>query len=217
MWILLTGAALSATGAEWLERIDAAAVRSETLVVEMDLLVGDAERQLTVWQKGDKRLVRLTAPPRLAGTALLSDGEALHRHLPAYDQTRRVVGEARGDAFVGTDFTMEDLARVRFADTYSAAVLEEGSGARLALTPSGDAEPALVIEVGEDHLVRRVEHADGRVVVFDDFREQGGHTYAWRVEVVDPARDRRTVATVRSLRLDEELDDARFTVTELRR
>lgn len=76
------------------------------------------ERRLTVWsQRRDKRvrsLVRITAPPDVAGTSFLltqqaGGGDDMHLYIPSLKRTRRLVGRARRGQFLGSDFTYADM------------------------------------------------------------------------------------------------------------
>ena len=73
LFSMLIGLAHADTeGDDWLNRIDAAG-RIAHAHVELNIQVQDArgrthERTIEIWQKGDdRRLVRMTAPSRLAG------------------------------------------------------------------------------------------------------------------------------------------------------
>lgn len=63
-----------------------------------------------------KQLVRFTSPADIAGTAFLSielgEGETEQfLYLPALKRTRRIVSTQKGNSFVNTDFTFEDMER----------------------------------------------------------------------------------------------------------
>ena len=221
-------------GADWLHRIDAAANRSKDAHLVLEVSVTDRTgavnaRTLEIWQKGaDRRLVRFVAPPRLAGTGLLvPDGDTVYLYLPAYGRARRVVGEQRGDAFMGTDFSLEDLSRLEWSDEYTAAVeADEGDLVRLKLEPllsSSHRDSAIRLWVREsDDIVARVEHLDAsgavrRRLLLDDIRPESGRPMAHHVVVEDLTLSRRTEATVTTVELDRGLTDDRFTLTELTR
>jgi outer membrane lipoprotein-sorting protein len=232
---LLTLAALAAPadGAGWLAEIDRAAGRSDDAHVVLDVKVIDArgkeaDRTLEIWQKGtEKRVVRLTAPARLAGIALLLDGDTVHLYLPAYERTTRVVGDQRGDAFMGTDFSIEDLSRITYGDEFTAAVESaDAESATLLLTPLDPKAHdfhALRLHVrAADYLPTLLEHLDEegavtRRVTLSDFKEVSGRNMAHQMEVVDLERDRRNVASIREVAFDQGLDDELFTVTALER
>lgn len=76
------------------------------------------ERRLTVWSqkkgKQTRSLVRITAPPDVAGTSFLLTGQAgrgddMHLFIPSLNRTRRIVGRARQGQFLGSDFTYADM------------------------------------------------------------------------------------------------------------
>lgn len=218
-------------GDAWLARIDqTAAVDQAHLVLEVQSFpAGGApptSRTLEVWQRGDEeRLVRLTAPARLAGTGLLVDGEdSLHLFLPAYPPARRVVGSKRQSAFAGTDFAMEDLARLAYAEDYTALVAGEEEGlTRLELSPrEAEGEAAVRLWVDGEAVVRKVEHIDkkgrlSRRLLMSEIRVVDGVPLAHRLEVEDLQSGRRTVAEVSSVDLETPLAPELFTVTNLER
>lgn len=66
---------------------------------------------------------RFTEPPDLRGTAILmlegesrDDDDQVFLFLPALERVRRVSAAHRGDSFMGTDLTYEDLQRPRVED-----------------------------------------------------------------------------------------------------
>ncbi len=221
-------------GTAWLSRVDGAANRGSDAHMVLAISVTDrtgtaSDRVLEVWQKGsDRRLVRFTAPARLAGTGLLvPDGDTVYLYLPSFGKARRVVGESRGDAFMGTDFSLEDLARLTYASDYSAKVeADEGATTRLVLTPldaKAHRDASLRLWVREvDDMVEKIEHVDsaGRVtrrVSFSDFKTIANRPIAHLLVAEDLVNSKKTVATVMRAELDTGLGDDRFTLTELSR
>lgn len=218
-------------GTAWLERVDAAArVEQATLTLQVSSTPaggGPATvRTLDIWQLGDdQRLVRLTAPPRLAGTGLLVTGDdSLHLFLPAYPPSRKVVGSKRQSAFAGTDFAMEDLARLTYAEDYDATVagVEDGL-TRLELVPKEpEGETRVTLWVGEDAVVRRVEHVDkkgrpDRRLEMGEIKVVDGVPLAHRLVVVDLQSGQRTEALLTAADLRSPVAPEVFTVTNLER
>lgn len=232
MMSLLCSLALAGDGDDLLARVDAAQASAADGHVVMDIQVVDhrgntAERTLEIWQKGgEQRLVRYTAPARLAGTALLvPDGETVYLYMPAYGRARRVVGERRDDAFLGTDFSVEDLARLTWAGDFTAAITGREDGlVALHLTPRDPAseDPVNLWVRTADHLATRIEVLDSdgaaiRRLEMSDFRQVGPRTLAHRFVVHDLTDGGTTTATVTLAETDLGLDDERFTVTSLTR
>ena len=220
--------AVPSSGAEWLGHIDSVA-RVDDAHMVLELTVTDsrgeqAGRTIEIWQKGDdKRIVRMVEPTRLKGVGLLvTHGDALHLFLPQYPPARRVIGSKRADAFMGTDFAVDDLARIGFAEDYDAEIIGAEDGlTRLKLTPRVDTGSAQVdLWVGEDGVIRRLDHLDKRGAVtrrltMDDVRLEGETLLAHRLEVVDLKRTRSTVAVLQSAVLEQGLSDELFTVSAL--
>ncbi len=231
---LLPGTAFAGDGATWLARADAAASPAADTHVIMQVRLTDskgreATRTMEIWQKGaDLRLVRLTDPPRLAGVGLLvGTDDVVHLYLPSYDRTRRVIGDQRGDAFMGTDISMEDLARTSFADEYGAELVsEDDQQVVLMLTPLDvqahkHASSRLTLRTS-DQLWTALEHLNElgeplRRVTLGDFREVDGYQFAHEMKVEDLERQRVTEASATEVAFDRGLDDELFTVTNLSR
>lgn len=228
MLALLLGLALADDASDLLERVDAASQRGDDIHLALTIQTTDRRgqqvtRAMTIWQKGDdKRLIRFEKPERLAGISLLvPDGDTVYLFLPAYAKTRRIVGKARGDAFVGTDFAMEDLSRLSWSSEY---VAEKTSDNVLQLTPAPGATPTsprvdLVVRP-EDALPTTIEHFDmhGAVVrriLFSDYRDVEGRAVAHTILVTDLAHDRSTQATVTAVTFDQGLTDDHFRVDAL--
>jgi outer membrane lipoprotein-sorting protein len=241
--LALPVAQADAAGDAWLAKVDAALNRGKDAHFVLSVSVTDksgtvSDRVLEIWQKGSaQRLVRFTAPSRLAGTGLLvPDGDTLYLYLPAYGRARRIVGESRGDAFMGTDFSLEDLSRLDWASDFTAVVESESGGqAGLRLTPRNaadhrDASVRLSVRTA-DNLVERIDHLDAagastRTITLSDWRPEGdsgagsggaARTFAHTLVVDDPAHGKRTVATLMRVELDTGLGDDRFTLDALTR
>ena len=224
--------ALAGDGDDLLARVDAAQASAADGHVVMEIEVVDhrgnrAERTLEIWQKGgEQRLVRYTAPARLAGTGLLvPDGDTVYLYMPAYGRARRVVGERQNDAFLGTDFSVEDLARLSWSEDFTATITgRDEASVTLALTPrdASSEDPVRLWVRTEDNLVSRIEVLDGegtmiRRLELSDFRQVGNRKLAHTFEVQDLTDGGRTTATVVKAETDLGLDDELFTVTHLTR
>ena len=228
--MLIPLAMADAVGDAWLARIDETA-RVEDAHLLLDVMVTDAKgrqtpRTIEIWQKGDdRRLVRMVAPARLAGIGLLvSPGERTHLYLPQYPPARLVVGSKRADAFLGTDFAIEDLSRLTYADTYTATASADESGlTKLVLSHKTDrkANPTH-LWVDEDAVVHRVIHFDSkgapaRALEMADIRPVDSAILPHYIRVTDHKRDRVTEARVQQIRVGSGIEDAMFSVTQLER
>ncbi len=225
--------ALAEDGPSVLARVDAVADQGQDTTITLDVTVhdgrgGEASRVLQVWQKGSQqRLVKFLEPARLAGVGLLvPDPDTLYLYLPAYGRTRRVVGSGRGDAFMGTDFSIDDLARITFADEYTATLTaEDADHWQLRLDPIKPADHThdhvrMWVRRSDD-LFDRVDFVkDGEVtrrVELGDVHADGSRPVAHRIVVEDLKSGRSTVAVVREIQFDTGLEDDLFTTRYLMR
>ncbi len=230
--LLFCSLVLAGDGDDLLGRVDAAQASAADGHVVMEIEVVDhrgnsAQRTLEIWQKGgEQRLVRYTAPARLAGTGLLvPDGDTVYLYMPAYGRARRVVGERQNDAFLGTDFSVEDLARLSWSDDFTATITgRDEESVSLDLTPrDADSEDPVRLWVRtEDNLVSRIEVLDGegalvRRLELSDFRQVGSRKLAHTFQVQDLVDGGTTTASVVQAETDLGLDDELFTVTHLTR
>jgi hypothetical protein len=222
------------TGSQWLSEMDRAGspFSDAQLRLEVSVEKGNGktvQRSLEVWQRGQKeRKVRMTAPARLAGVTLLvvEDG-SIYSYLPAYRRSRRVVGDQRGDAFMGTDFSMEDLSRLGFAEEFTAEVVSSTATQTelllTALDSSAHRYPKLRIQAdNQTFLPTLIEHLDEagiahRRLILDDVRPVNGHPFAFRIQLEDLDRKRHCTAIVQQIQVDQGLDDRHFQVSELNR
>ncbi len=217
-----------------LAEVDRAAARSMDVTTTLEITVHDGrgnqvERLLRVWQKGDdRRLVRFLEPARVAGVGLLvTDADTIHLYLPTYERTRRVSGKARGDAFMGTNFTVDELTRMGFAAEYRAEFVSSSDTHHvlrlIPLEPRDHTHAHAEMHVRrEDHLFDRLDYFDERGELFrqlllGDVRPEGPHPVAHHIEIQDLQSGRRTVAVVRDVAFDTGLDDSLFTTGELMR
>ncbi len=231
---LLAVCAYAQDAAPILARVDAAAVRSADVTTTLEIAIHDgkgneSQRLLRVWQKGDdRRLVQFLEPARVAGVGLLATGEdTIHLYLPTYERTRRVSGKARGDAFMGTNFSVDELTRMSFADEYTASVLaQDDEHVQLRLDPvvpanHTHAHVQMWVRLQDDLFDRLDYHdEDGEVfrrLTLTEVRPEGEHPVAHHIEIEDLESGRRTVATVRDVAFDTGLEDDLFTTRNLMR
>jgi hypothetical protein len=217
-----------------LRSIDEATQQANDAVITMSLAVktGDGKplkRQLRIWQLGrDRRMVKFLAPARLKGTGILvPKPDQTFLYLPAYRRVRRIVG-AQGDAsFMGTGFSIDDMARVGFGTDYTAAIHSQTAETwSLRLLPkdsSAHKHAALTVTARKsDFLVTRIVSLDAtgsrlRTIDASDFRRAGKRLLAHSVRVEEHASGRITTATIESATFDSGLSASDFTERKLMR
>lgn len=169
---------------------------------------------------GMQRLYRFTAPPDIAGTALLVHEnlraeDDLWLYLPALQRVRRLVAGDRKNRFAGTEFAFVDLAAWRVAD-YQHRLLEADTDGRLRLESTAR-DAALAEQIGHlrqiawidpaRYTTERIEYYDAagrllKVQTLADFRAapDGRHWVAARRRMDNHQNGRATM--IRFERID---------------
>lgn len=82
---------------------------------------------ITVWMKGDKRLLEFTAPASMKGTKLLvMSPSEVYVYLPSFGKVRRVATDTAQQEMFGMAYTAGDWVAATFGATYEAKVTRPG-------------------------------------------------------------------------------------------
>ena len=228
MLYFLVSLSLADSGADWLQKIDQAnAIDSAhtTLVLEVTDSKGRvATRKMEIWQLEDhSRVVRMQEPARLKGIALLIQGDDnLNLFLPQYPPARRVLNSNRSDAFLGTDFAIDDLARMQYSTQYSAEYKgKEEKGHHLLLSPlDKKKQQQAELWCDDDGHVLEIQHYNkkgkiARQLEFSMYKDVNGVDLAHSVIVNDLIRNQNTKAKLEKAEVNIELSTEIFTVSNL--
>ena len=218
----------------------------ETVNVRMELVdaKGQVRRRTTsIYTKkqsatASARLIRFHEPPDLARSAILtverSNGDADQWiYLPAYHAARRVASTNRGDTWMGTDFTYEDIADVKI-EQYAYAVLrhETLERVRCAVVEAVPADRTLKEQSAYSRTIYWIDPAEAVALKLEYYDRAGrllkvltnhglqrlGKYRRWTTtRVRDVTRNHETVVTVTERRLDRGLGDDYFSVSYLER
>ena len=208
--------------------------------VEMDLVsAGGArsQRRLTLStlerDPGDYSLLRFSSPPDVAGTALLSQpGASADKqwlYLPVLRRSQRIAGGSRTGAFVGSEFSYEDVGGSSAVDHTWTLEGEEPCGEtvchRLLAIPrnegSGYRHRRVWIEQ-EPLRLHRIEFVDRsgerlKTLTYSDYERIGGRFWRARTWVMENHQTgRSTRLRFASIELATGLDDTDFAPSVLR-
>jgi outer membrane lipoprotein-sorting protein len=189
---------------------------------------------IMVWSEGtEKALIKVTAPPKEAGTTTLKAGNEIWNYLPKIDRTIRVPTSMMMASWMGSHFTNDDLVKEsRLIRDYD--IIMDFSGVRegvevwqFVLTPRPAAAVVwgrIVLEVRRRDLMptwAKYYGDDGghkRTVTFSDYRIMGGRLVPTKVAVTPTDKpDESTVITYRRLAFDVQLPADTFSLAALRR
>ncbi len=224
---------------ETFEEFDArrSAITFETATLQMRIVDPRGrvrERELQSWshQKGDdsKSLVRFLAPADVRGTGFLTIREAgkevQRLYLPALNRIQTIASAQRGDRFMGSDFTYEDMGD-QSPDDFTFSTLEENTSAGTILIKADrkesttyayahfliDTKRYVLLEAEyfskSDQLLRKLESED-----LVEIRQ--GIWRANKLTMRDVKANRFTELIWKSRTLDEPIQASMFTERSLR-
>jgi outer membrane lipoprotein-sorting protein len=203
--------------------------------VEMQIKTEHWSRSLEmeVWSLGTEySLVRVTAPPREAGTATLKAGQEVWNYLPRVDRTIKVPPSLMMGSWMGSHFTNDDLVKEsRLVDDYDIEISFDGARDgtpvwEFQLTPRPEAP---VVWGHIEYQVRKADlmptwvryyDEDGtlvRTMTFSDYQRMGGRLVPARMVVVPEDKpDESTALLYHDLEFDVGLKPDFFSLRNLR-
>lgn len=179
-------------------------------------------------------IVRFSAPPDLAGAGFLqiqnrSGDDDRYLFLPALRRARRISGNLRANAFMGTDFTFADLDRRDLRDGKARVVRSEKVGSSpcyvLDILPQRDDSQYSHLELWvrkDNFLTLRMEMYDRSSVHIKSFeaREVKRVSGSWFVSkslMTDHKTHHSTLLVLENIEADAQLPDSEFSVRALER
>lgn len=170
---------------------------------------------------GRQRLINYKGPADVKGMGvLIQERNELYTYLPSYNRVRRVAMHARKQAFMGSDFTLDDSAQLNFAPDYEPKLLsDEGGKVALELTPRPGKELAytklIVTADTKTWLAEKIEYFDDGKLVKTETRwnpkEFGGKLMQMRVLMVDERTKHQTSVEVNDVEVEVSLPKSKFT------
>lgn len=145
------GAETTLTVEEIMDKVDETApdFTTQKTISEMTLTDKDGKeeiREMVMFSQkveNDQKntLVRFLSPKSVKGVTLLNinDGEKIYLYMPAYDKPRRIAGSSKGEEFMGTGLSYEDMSMDYKDKDYEKKLLEETDAEYIVeVLPSGE-------------------------------------------------------------------------------
>jgi outer membrane lipoprotein-sorting protein len=190
--------------------------------------------QMTFWYDyPDKTFIRITGPAKDAGTGTLRLGSNMWTWLPSVERVIKVPPSLMLQAWMGSDFTNDDLAKesslpTDYTHQVEGETTEDGDVCyRLVATPKPNAPVVwgkLVLLIRKtDFLPRREEFYDDRgalqkTLYLDRIRKAGSRDYPMRWRMVSHSKPgHETTLSFSSLEFDKPLPASVFTRQNLER
>ena len=212
------------------------AVKYETSYLSMTIYDSRGRtrtRELKTWSYNDesttKTLIVFESPADVRGTGLLSLNEDGHEqqqlYLPSLDRIQTIGGSERGDRFMGSDFTYEDLG-TQNPDNFSFREMDHTDTQYvIKAVPEIDSEYAyIVFYIDREHYtLDKAEYFNEqdeqyKELVAEDFVEvEPGIRRADQMTMYDLENDRKTVLRWSDRTINEPIPERYFTERQLRR
>jgi hypothetical protein len=122
---------------------------------------------------------------------------------------------------MGTDFAIDDLARLSYADNYHADIKQsDDNGTLLTLTPiDKNGQPGELQIDSQNRIVRHTHLTEkgvtDREIKMDDYRQIEGVWLAHVIHVTDYKSKRQTFGTLKSVTVNQSIPTENFTLQNL--
>ncbi|MBK8884123.1 MAG: outer membrane lipoprotein-sorting protein [Bacteroidales bacterium] len=183
-------------------------------------------REATMLQKGPaKKLYRYTKPESQAGIATLSlPNDVMWLYMPAFAKPKKISMLAESQTFNNTDFLLEDMATIPYADRYIPELLQSDEDAYLLnLVPKSE-------KSNYSKIVVKVSKLYGYAVTMDyydrkgkKFKEQtyryekiGQYWNASEIVMKDLEKNHSTKILLSDVKFDQGLPDELFLVERMK-
>jgi hypothetical protein len=192
----------------------------------------DTEMKLVRSQRGPdvRTQIRVVEPPAATGTVYevtSLEGKPLQRwvYMSALRRLRNLVGTRRTDAFMGSEFTYEDLdiTSPRESEWKSVERIEESGRSLVRVTgaPYSYYERVETVIDPATHLPVRVSYYDRsgslfKRETFGEIQTVDGHPMPTRIEMDDVETGAKSVLKLRNIRLSQPVEDKVFSESPIR-
>ncbi len=132
---------------DYLKRVDEMVMpgKDMTAVSETILISSDGKkevRKMKTYRKGKKKIFFFISPPGVKGVAFLSLGDnRMYLYMPAYRKVRRIASSVKGDNFMGTDMSYDDMSETGYSEKFIPTIIKDSKDqVVLELRPKKDAD-----------------------------------------------------------------------------
>lgn len=203
---------------------------SEMILIDKD---GKEEiREMIMFsQKGEDEktstLMRFLSPKSVKGVTLLNidDGEKIYLYMPAYNKPRRIASSSKGDEFMGTGLSYEDMS-MNFEDKdYEKKLLEEAESVYIIeIIPSEDdtSYKKIILTVDKEKFyTKKVEFYDINENLIKTFEiakikiDDKGKITPMEIVFTDIEENQKTKIVMKEIEYDIELSSSFFSIRTL--
>jgi len=172
-------------------------------------------------------LVRFLSPKSAKGVTLLNinDGERIELYMPAFGKPRRIAGAIKGEEFMGTGLSYEDMSFDYKDKDYEKTLLEETEGEYIVeVLPSGEdvSYEKIIIHVDKEKFyARKVEFYKTsneltKTLTINKIQiDDKGKITPMEIEFTDIAEGNKTKIVIKEIEYDVELSSDFFSIRTL--
>lgn len=205
---------------------------SEMILIDKD---GKEEtREMIMFsQKGEddqtSTLMRFLSPKSVKGVTLLNidDGEKIYLYMPAYNKARRIASSSKGDEFMGTGLSYEDMS-MNFEDKeYEKKLLEETESVYIIeVIPSEEdtSYKKIILMVDKEKFyTKKVEFYDINENLIKTFEiakikiDDKGKITPMEIVFTDVEDNQKTKIVIKEIEYDIELSSSFFSIRTLKK
>ena len=230
-------AAFGLTGEEILSKVrENAESEDQHSVITMTVTESDGTvsvKKMDMKSMGNHRLIKVLEPADVRGVGFLvlnsgENNEQMYFYSPAFRKIRQITSKSeKGESFMGSDFSFEDMAQKGYSEKYDAVIKkEDAEGYVLELNPKKGSEGSyalLKMWVSKpDFVFTQVEFYNNsnkleKVMKAEKIEEIAGHFMPTRMEVKNLLDDHTTVMVFESIDLNAGLSEKNFSLRYLKR
>ncbi len=203
---------------------------SEMILIDKD---GKEEtREMIMFsQKGEDEktstLMRFLSPKSVKGVTLLNinDGEKIYLYMPAYNKPRRIASSSKGDEFMGTGLSYEDMSMDYEDKDYEKKLLEEADGEYIVeVLPSGEdvSYEKIILHIDKENFyAKKVEFYEAgneltKTLTINKIKvEDTGKVTPLEIAFTDMVENRVTKIIIKEIEYNVELSSSFFSIRTL--
>lgn len=239
IFILLfsTGTVFALTVDEIMDKMEETApdFTTQKTISEMILIDKDGKEEIREMimfsrkEENDKTstLMRFLSPNSVKGVTLLNidDGEKIYLYMPAYDKPRRIASSSKGDEFMGTGLSYEDMSMDYEDKDYDKKLLEETDGEYIVeVLPSGEdvSYEKIILHVDKENFyAKKVEFYEAggeltKTLTINKIEvDDNGKVTPMEIEFTDIAENQKTKIVMKEIEYNIELSSSFFSIRTL--
>jgi len=239
IFILLfsTGTVFALTVDEIMDKMEETAPEFTTqkTISEMILIDKDGKEEIREMimfsQKGEDEktstLMRFLSPKSVKGVTLLNigDGEKIYLYMPAYNKPRRIASSSKGDEFMGTGLSYEDMSMDYEDKDYEKNLLEETDSEYIieVLPSEEDASyEKIILHIDKENFyAKKVEFYETgseltKTLTINKIKvDDNGKVTPMEIEFTDIAENQKTKIVMKEIEYNVELSSGFFSIRTL--